>query len=278
MIETFAISSRIHKFREAWVASSPLSHVVVPNFLDDAVSAELEFPPLHWTHWEPLGDAYQLNKYFCSDIALFPATLQKIFIGLSSPDFLGCLERVTGISGLIPDPYLMGGGLHLSTGGGILAHHTDFHIYRKLGLYRRLNLLIYLNSDWNPSQGGALELFHEKDPRTKILVEPVLNQAVLFETNDESVHGFASPVEAGCIRKSLAVYYYTSIDTSRFGGDRTTYWRDHPISGRRNKFRLMAYLFLLRISRSISLIAQVINPNQGLSLLKSRLRAKHQRR
>ena len=57
------------------------------------------------------------------------------------------LERLTGIEGLIPDPYFVGGGLHQIESGGKLDIHVDFNRLEKTNLDRRLNLLIYLNKD-----------------------------------------------------------------------------------------------------------------------------------
>src|SRR5205085_3553897 len=148
---------------------------------------------------------------------------------LQSGPFLQLLERITGIERLIPDPYLEGGGLHLSTGGGILAPHTDFHLYRRLGLYRRVNILVYLNPVWRPGDGGELELMHAKRPDNKVRIDPRWGRCVIFETSDISVHGFTNPVRQGAVRRSLALYYYTSTEATVFSGDATTHWREHGI-------------------------------------------------
>lgn len=79
----------------------------MPQFL--AEPELVEFPSREWEHWTPLGDNYQANKYSCSDISKFPSQLQTIFFGLSSPKVLSAIEYITGIKGLIPDPYLVGG-------------------------------------------------------------------------------------------------------------------------------------------------------------------------
>lgn len=268
----FDLDSRTQDLRDYWITSTPIPHVVIPKFLKQPES--VEFPANDWEHWTPLGDSYQSNKFICSDMSLFPAALRSIFCGLASPELLSFLETTSGIKGLIPDPYLTGGGLHLSTGGGVLAHHTDFHIYSRLGLYRRLNLLIYLNNAWDSSQGGQLEICDSNAKGKNIRIDPSMNNAVLFETNDRSVHGFATPVAAGCVRRSLAVYYYTARDTLQFSGDQTTYWRNHGRQNTRKKLRLYTYFLLLRISRGFSLVAQVINPNQGMGLLRARLRSR----
>jgi len=266
------VSNDLSGYRNAWLAAKPFPHIVLNNFVDNATSLNEEFPDTAWPSWVPLGDAYQKNKYFCSDIDKFPSSIRNLIFDLSSPNFLKTIEQITAIEGLIPDPYLEGGGLHVSLAGGILAPHTDFHIYQKLGLYRRLNFLLYLNESWREGDGGELEFTHSKVQSTdRCLIEPLFNRAVLFLTDDRSIHGFSSPIRSGTVRKSIAVYYYTSYEANMFSGDQTTHWRVHSVSTTKLP-RLFLYKLLLKVSRIFSLIAHVINPNQGIKLVKTRLR------
>ena len=165
--------------------------------------------------------------------------------------------------------------MHLSTDGGILSPHTDFHIYERLGLYRRLNLILYLNENWADGDGGELELSIPGDLTPIAQIQPVLGRVVLFQTDDKSVHGFRNPVRPGTQRRSIALYYYTSEETSIFSGDQTTHWRDHGTGKNSSKIRFLLYKVLLKISRAFSIIAQIINPNQGLDLVKSRLQQRN---
>ena len=135
----------VDKLKEEWRSANPFPHVVINNFLVNPSVVEQQFPVATWAEYVPLGDSYQRNKFSCSSISSIPRDIANVLRGLNEPTFLNVLEVITGIKGLIPDPYFEGGGLHLSTGGGILAPHTDFHIYARLNLYRRLNLIIYFN-------------------------------------------------------------------------------------------------------------------------------------
>ena len=71
--------------------------------------------------------------------------------------------------------------------------------------------------------GGGLEFWsHDEEnnrPLEKVkVVEPVFNRAVLFDTTQNSWHGFPQPITfpEGKMRKSFAVYYMTDIaSTSR---------------------------------------------------------------
>jgi Rps23 Pro-64 3,4-dihydroxylase Tpa1-like proline 4-hydroxylase len=69
--------------------------------------------------------------------------------------FIDFLETLTGITGLLPDPHLWGGGLHQIQRGGFLKVHADFNRHERLDLDRRLNLLVYLNKDWKEEYGGS---------------------------------------------------------------------------------------------------------------------------
>lgn len=251
-----------------------LAHVVLDDFVSDPDLLATEFPDPSWSGWTALGDSYQRNKYSCANLEHFPDSIRAVFDELASPRFLAFLEAVTGIKKLIPDPYLEGGGLHLSTGGGILAPHTDFHIYDRLGLFRRLNLILYLNPGWSPGDGGELELSEPGDLTPIHTIEPIAGRAIIFETNDTSVHGFRTPVREGTTRRSLAVYYYTAADTAHFSGDQTTHWRDHGRIRWWSRPRFVAYRGLLLASRGFSIVAQIVNPNQGVKLLRTRLRDK----
>ena len=77
----------------------------------------------------------------------------------NSETMVDFLEQLTGISGLIPDPHFWGGGLHQIERGGHLKVHSDFNWHEELLLDRRLNMIVYLNEDWDPEWGGGLELW-----------------------------------------------------------------------------------------------------------------------
>ena len=128
---------------------------------------------------------------------------------LNGGAFLNFLENLTGITGLVSDPHLRGGGLHEIRRGGTLGVHADFNLHPRLKLYRRLNLLIYLNKDWNEAWGGALELWDGQ--RCVRAISPLFNRAVLFDTSNFSYHGHPHALDCppDRSRKSVALYYYS---------------------------------------------------------------------
>jgi Rps23 Pro-64 3,4-dihydroxylase Tpa1-like proline 4-hydroxylase len=131
---------------------------------------------------------------------------------LNSAPVLEFLEEVTGITGLIPDPYYEGGGLHQTEREGTLDVHADFTLHKKTGLARRINMLIFLNKDWHPGYGGNLELWDREMKQKKVSIPPVYNRCVIFNTDDTTFHGQPEPVNCppGMSRRSVALYYYTA--------------------------------------------------------------------
>ena len=149
------------QFADQYSRAQPFPHIVIDNFLPtDLVDRILEsFPERALAHDTVMLDEYshfkkrQIRPDDCDPFA------RSFFQFLNSSAILSFLEGLTGIEGLISDPHFEGGGFHEISRGGKLGVHADFRIHRKLHLVRRLNLLLYLNKDWDQSYGGALELW-----------------------------------------------------------------------------------------------------------------------
>jgi hypothetical protein len=90
--------------------------------------------------------------------------------------------------------------------------HTDFNWYPRLKLDRRLNLLLYLNRNWEENYGGHLELWSPNMARCERKILPIANRCVIFSTTNSSYHGHPDALTCpeGWTRKSLALYYYSN--------------------------------------------------------------------
>lgn len=250
--------------------ATPFPHIVVDDLVDAPHDLLEFFPDPSWEGWGGLGDSYQIGKLSCDEIESIPEPFKGMIYEMSTPRFLRALERLTGIQKLLPDPYLAGGGLHMSGSGGTLAPHTDFHIYDKADLYRRINLILYLCPDWTEDDGGCLQLYDSAGTSRRTVV-PAWGRAVVFRTDDRSIHGFPTAVAEQKIRRSIALYYYTAAEAPEFSGDATTYWRVHgDHRGAVRKARLWLFQLLLQVSRAFSLAAHLVNPNQGIGWWRNR--------
>jgi Rps23 Pro-64 3,4-dihydroxylase Tpa1-like proline 4-hydroxylase len=130
---------------------------------------------------------------------------------LNGQVFVEYLEALTGIAGLIPDPHYRGAGLHQILPGGLLKIHADFDSQTHLALHRRINVLLYLNRDWDETYGGDLELWDTAMTHAVVRVAPVANRLLVFETAGRHYHGHPEPLACppGRSRRSLAWFFYT---------------------------------------------------------------------
>ena len=145
--------------------------------------------------------------------------------------FVDFLERLTGITGLIPDPHYEGGGLHQIRRGGFLKVHADFNRHNRLPLDRRVNVLLYLNRDWKEAFGGHLELWNRAMTGCEARVLPIFNRMVIFTTTDFAYHGHPDPLTCppNRARRSMAWYYYTNgRPVSEVSYTHTTLFRARP--------------------------------------------------
>ena len=135
----------------------------------------------------------------------------KILESIGSAGFVTFLEELTGVSGLIPDPTHYWAGLHVNPPGAFQAIHRDFRVHPITGLFHRVNILIYLNSNWKSEYGGELELWKSDKSACGQQVAPVAGKSVIFEAGPLAFHGIPEPINCptGRARLSLAAIYYT---------------------------------------------------------------------
>jgi hypothetical protein len=204
--------------------NKPFPHIVMNNFLSLAAykKISLAFPPKNSTIWKTPSNKHTVGKSVTKNGELglkeylYSENARRFFYELNSGLFLTFLEKLTGIAGLISDPYFSEGGFHRTVSGGHLDIHADFSHSDKLGLERRLNLIFYLNDDWHYSYGGNLGLYDRKLKRI-VEVAPLGNKVAIFTTSDHSFHGHPEPLMTpkNIYRKSIALYYYTAPTAKR---------------------------------------------------------------
>ena len=212
-----AVSDRLRELAcanvAAYRAAEPFPHIVIDDLLPPAIlqTALDDFPGPRDLRWIEYDREHEQKLAFPAAEKL-PASLRELLYFLNSAVVLEFLETLTGITGLLPDPYFVGGGLHQIERGGHLGVHADFNKYERFDLDRRLNLLLYLNQDWREEYGGHLELWERDMSRCVQRVLPLFNRCVVFSTTDFSFHGH--PVPLACppdrTRRSVATYYYTN--------------------------------------------------------------------
>lgn len=228
---------------DAYVTADPFPHAMFEDFIrDDVVDAILAgFPdPSADINWRQIvakgddGENVQYRKLGMPHLFKVSPVIRQLIWELNSSTFIRSLERLTGISNLVPDPSHRGGGLHQILPGGVLGVHADFTHHRDYDLERRVNLLIYLNRDWEDEYEGHLELWNRDASQCARRIRPLAGRCVIFNTDASSYHGHPRPLACpeGRTRKSIAIYYYTlGRDDTEVEPTSRTDWRVLPEVG-----------------------------------------------
>lgn len=217
--------------------AKPFPHAVMDDFLDKRVLRRIaaEFPGREGrTHFDRPQERF---KYQFDPNTVDSGVIRNLLAELNGEPFLAFLSAMTGIADLIPDPYYAGAGLHETLAGGHLSVHADFNVHGGMKVERRLNLLIYLNDEWDPAWGGELELWDKGMRRAAVSVPPVLGRAVVFNTTLQNFHGQPDPLRCppDRSRRSIATYYYTALaGAAADQPKRMTTFQQRPGSGDRS--------------------------------------------
>lgn len=200
------------KYAEQYQSAEPYHHICLDNFLPmeviEKVREDLNALPDAQRSFDAAAEKLK-SQYNPDGLPQYTRTLFYLF---NSRPFIQFLEEMTGIKGLIPDPYFMGAGIHKTLTGGYLNIHADFNVHKRMNLERRLNMLIYLNPPWKEEWGGAFEVWDKPMENKVASFAPTENRMCCFSTGSATWHGNPEPVNHpdGLPRQSIALYYYTA--------------------------------------------------------------------
>jgi len=195
---------------------SPFPHTVIDNFIKAeyvpnilSEMNELTIDKSYYYGHESIEkNKYAFNKYFNK-------YLTDLFKEINNDEFINILEEKMGIKNLIRNNLeLHGAGVHKVLNNGFLCMHTDFDGYRDANhglLDRQINLLLYMNKDWQTEFRGDLCLFDRNQNKITKKIMPILNRCVIFLTPG-NIHGHPSVLclpEDNICRQSITTYYYT---------------------------------------------------------------------
>ncbi len=232
-----------------YMEASPYPHAVFDGFVKpellEAVLREFEHElGEDWIYYHHFNE----KKRGFNKLELMGPETRRLLAEFQSAPFLGFLERLTGIRGLLADPEMDGGGFHEMKPGGFLNVHVDFLAHTtKKNWSRQVNLLLFLNKNWSDSYQGFLEMWDKDMTRCVKKIRPDFNRCVVFTTNSKSWHGV--PEKIVCpedrSRKSLALYYFK--DEQKIQPIQSTNYRPRPHDSFADRLLIAADRGLLRL-------------------------------
>lgn len=201
-------------FHKQYIAGEPYPHIVIddlfaPEILDRIVT---EFPSSNNRDWHIWDTKHEL-KTTSKGIDGLSTFTQLFCLWLSSSEFITEIKNITGLNNICADPMYHGAGLHEMYRDGWLEIHADYTKHYSLPMMRRLNLITYLNRDWEDAWGGELELWDYQDKNRKVSYAPYFNRTIIFPTTDKTLHGVPNKLSCppNCTRKLISIYYWTPI-------------------------------------------------------------------
>src|SRR5277367_2327107 len=180
------IPAKVPEIHREFTSAQPFRHVIVENFLEPQFFRRLmdQFPAFEAKNARnEMGDVGR--KAVFTDLKRIGPAYADFDALIRGREFLNLISRITGIPDLLYDPEYVGGGTHENLNGAELDTHVDFNYHPRTHLHRRLNLIVFLNEEWESEWGGCLELLRDPwstSPADRIVTTPIANRAVIFET------------------------------------------------------------------------------------------------
>lgn len=169
------------KFVDKFGKAKPFPHIVIRNFLNEAVAERLlgELKQEKFTFKD--SDLFQLNQ--TDDLKFTKSRLLKEFYDYArSKEFAKIMSQITGLK-LSPGALDLAGSLYKS--GNYLLCHDDRVEDRKLAY------IIYLSKGFEEKDGARFVLFDNKKGKPNTEVKkyiPEWNSLLIFEVSDISFH------------------------------------------------------------------------------------------
>jgi hypothetical protein len=197
---------------ETYSSSAPFPHLVLDNIFEASILDALidELPSLDSDCWVHDRKERIVKSNIRSAVDLGSRAFDFLAV-LNSAGFLYFLTEITGLKALLPDPYLTGAGYSVMQNGGKFDVHADRNTDHYSGLERRIVMLIYLNREWTPENGGQLEIWDKEGKACVKSIDPIFNRTVIFEIADSNFHAVRPVVtQANRARLCFTSYFHTA--------------------------------------------------------------------
>ena len=188
------------------------------------------------------------------------ALIENVTDAFHQPAVVDIISKITKIANLEPDPKLYAGGISMMELGDFLNPHIDNSHDKDRERYRRLNLLYYVTPNWDPKNGGNLELW-DNGVKTPQQIDALFNRLVVMETNRDSWHS-VNPVTSSERRCCVSNYYFSPSSP-----EPVNYYHVTSFLGRPNQPIQRAYGRLDNALRQ--LVSQTLKISRGRNLGRS---------
>ncbi len=203
----------IKTLREQFQGAIPCQHIMLDDFFveDFANSLHDNFPSFE--SLKVVRKSLNENKREDYHFERWHPSFSELRDMMISEEAGKFISQLTGIDGLFTNTDALGQGIHQGGAGSFLDVHIDVNVNVAKKLWRRINLLVYLNKNWKPEYGGEIEIWNKEMTKMEVKYPPIFNTAVIFLTDENSPHGYSKiNFPEGETRKSYYAYFYTPLE------------------------------------------------------------------
>jgi Rps23 Pro-64 3,4-dihydroxylase Tpa1-like proline 4-hydroxylase len=207
----------IDNLKQQFLDAEPFENIVIDDFLDISYAEKLSnLFPSNYNEWHKYLNPIEV-KYTFDDINKLDDETKNYFYYLSTDKMVHLFQKLTNIDNLTYDEYLHGAGLHCHPRDGRLNIHLDYEKHPYSGKERRINIIYFLNKEWEKEWNGQNELWDENITKCVKKTDIKFNRAIIFKTNDISWHGLPEKIccPENIYRKSLAYYYISPLNSKK---------------------------------------------------------------
>jgi Rps23 Pro-64 3,4-dihydroxylase Tpa1-like proline 4-hydroxylase len=203
-------------YKQAFQTAKPFKHIIIEGFFKMDFFEKLLSNFLVFEQRKAVNEGEIDGRATSENLSSNNSAYARAAEYFCSKEFLNAITEITGIENLICDSTFYRDGAYGSLVEQELNSHADFNYDPKTEYRRCLNLILYLNKEWEESWRSSIESVLNshgfKTDQIKSFV-PDFNKCVIVEMNERSWHGFPKtklPTNKQHFSgKSISLYFYT---------------------------------------------------------------------
>lgn len=221
------LKNHFHQTREG------IGHFYLDNLLPDDLARYI-FTNFPRTKDIKVKKSIREYKYVAAQMDKYHPLLEEIIYAFQDSKIVDQITMICGYNKVMPDKNLYAGGISMMGKGNYLNPHLDNSHDKDIQLWRVLNLLYYVTPDWEPSNGGSLELWPKGLKNEPVSISSKFNRLVVMATHKNSWHS-VSKVKEDQVRCCISNYYFSPEPIDDTASFHVTTFRGRPGQFFKNK-------------------------------------------
>lgn len=222
MIDFKNLQEKREEYRLKYLTAKPFAHLVLKDIVDEEKLLRA-YSSIGLLENKSRDFIFANNKFEKSNYWELSVEFQELFDDFQSDEFRKFLSYISN-KNIFVDPANHGGGLHQGRSNSFLEMHLDYNYHPiQTDWWREMNILFYMNLNWEESFGGHLKL-HDLRTDEKIQIPVHWNTLIIQECHDYTLHGYdQTNFPEGVYRTSIATYAFSRHKRALYKA-RTTDW------------------------------------------------------